>query len=147
MPRLLRPLLGVLLGGVLLSAALTAAPAVAPTFAASDRPVCFVADDHVACVDRAGLNFGGPIGDQVRSLLAAMLAGPTAAERAAGIRSALPPQTELAEVAVTADRAEIKLIVPAAFLATLTDVQVESINQQVHLTLMPFNFKWLAVYA
>lgn len=136
-----------LLGVALLGGALSATHAAAPIPAVSNRPVCFVAGYDVACVDRAGLNSDGPISDQVRSLLAAMLAGPTAAERAAGVRSALPPQTELAEVAVEADRAEIKLSVPADFLASITDVQVESINQQVHLTLTPFNFKWLAVYA
>lgn len=151
MMRSFRRFVVVLLGGALwlalLGGALSATRAAASLPAASDRPICFVDGYDVACVDRAGLNPAGPIGDQVRSILAAMLAGPTAAERAAGVRSALPPQTELAEVAVDTDRAEIKLIVPATFLATLTDVQVESISRQFHLTLTPFNFKWLAVYA
>lgn len=140
-------LAGLLGGGVLLAAALATTHAAAPLPAAVGRAICFVDDNEVSCVDRAGLMVDGPIEDQTRSIVAAMLAGPTAAERATGVTSALPAGTTLAEVAASTDRAEIKLIVPADFLDAITDVQVESINQQFNLTLLPFNFKWLGVYA
>ncbi|MBI5567215.1 MAG: GerMN domain-containing protein, partial [Chloroflexi bacterium] len=109
--------------------------------------VCFAVDYTTACVNRPALNTSGTLTEQVRSLIEAMLAGPTSAEQAQGLRSALPAGAKLADVRVIDRQATIDLDLPQAFLDQLTDLQAEAINQQFNLTLLPFNFTWLAVNA
>jgi N-acetylmuramoyl-L-alanine amidase len=109
--------------------------------------ICFVVDDAVSCVNRPARNTTGTPTDQVRALIAAMLIGPTAAEQAQGLQSALPAAAKLANLRVIDRQANIDLILPQPFLDSLSDLQAEAINQQFNLTLLPFNFTWLAVNA
>jgi N-acetylmuramoyl-L-alanine amidase len=108
--------------------------------------ICFVSNDQVSCVDRV-LPANASTADQVRSLVEAMLTGPTSAEKAGGIRSALPDGTRLKDVLVTDADARIDLILPDAFLKSLVDAQVEDINEQFSVTFTPFSFKRIDVNA
>lgn len=118
-----------------------------PQSSPSANLVCFAADYAAACVERPALNASGTPTEQVRALIEAMLLGPTATEQAQGLRSALPAEAKLAAVRVIDRQATIDLDLPQAFLDQLSDVEAEAINQQFNLTLMPFDFTWLAVNA
>ncbi|MBP7689566.1 MAG: GerMN domain-containing protein, partial [Thermoflexales bacterium] len=118
-----------------------------PQSASPANLICFAVDYTVACVERPALNASGPLTDQIRALIEAMLLGPTASEQAQGLRSALPAETKLVAVRVIDRHTTIDLAVPQSFLNQLTDLQAEAINQQFNATLMPYNFTWLAVNA
>ncbi len=108
------------------------------------KTLCFVSDG-VACVDRIGIQSTGALTDRVRSLMQTMVAGPTASERALGVRSALPAGAALVDVSVTPDRAVIRFDLPAAFLSTFDASDAEDVNEQVATTLTPFNFSRIDV--
>lgn len=116
-------------------------PTPAPQLAASGSspsPVCFYHEQQLACVSRLGAQVAGSPQDQARQLLLALVAGPTAAERASGLRSALPAGTQLADVAVQGDAVAIKLALPESFLYGGLDALVsEEINEQIIKTLYP----------
>ena len=107
---------------------------------ASSGTLCFVSQAAVSCVERAGVEFAGTLTDQVRSLMHMLVAGPTPAERARGVRSALPAGASLAEVSASPERAVIRFDLPAAFLASFDAGDAEDVNEQVAVTLTPFNF-------
>ena len=107
----------------------------------------FIVATAVSCANRPELTATITPTDQVRALIEAMLAGPTSAEQAQGRQSVLPVEAKLADVRVIDQQATVDLDLPPAYLDTLTDLQSEAINQQFNLTLLPFNFTWLAVNA
>jgi N-acetylmuramoyl-L-alanine amidase len=111
-----------------------------PVQVAAPGVLCFVSDGATACVDRAGIEFAGALTDQVRSLMQMLVAGPTAAERARGVRSALPAGAALADVSASTGRAVIRFDLPSAFLASFDAGDAEDVNEQVATTLVPFNF-------
>ncbi|MGH2593939.1 MAG: N-acetylmuramoyl-L-alanine amidase, partial [Anaerolineae bacterium] len=102
--------------------------------------LCFVSEGATSCVDRAGIQSTGTLTDRVRSLMQAMVAGPTAPERARGVRSSLPAGAALIDVRVATDRGVIRFDLPASFLSTFDAGHAEDVNEQVATTLTPFNF-------
>ncbi len=77
-------------------------------------------------------------GEQARALLEALMAGPTAGERASGLRSALPAEAKLADVIVTGDAITVALSLPEEFLYGGLDPLVsDEINAQIIKTLYP----------
>ncbi len=118
-----------------------------PGQAASSGTLCFVSEGAISCVDRAGVEFAGTLTDQVRSLMQMLVAGPTAAERARGVRSALPAGAALAELSASPGRAVIRFDLPPAFLASFDAGDAEDVNEQVATTLTPFNFARIDVEA
>ncbi len=121
--------------------------AVQPGQPSSTGTVCFVGKGVVSCVERTGIQSTGPLTDQVRSLMVAMVAGPTIAEQRVGVRSSLPPDAALVDVSAANDRAVIRFHLPAPFLSTFDAGDVEDINEQVATTLTPFNFARIDVEA
>jgi len=110
-------------------------------------PVVFWSDHGPAAVGRVVTTSisGDP---NPRSLLAALLAGPTAEERSRGVWSAIPQGTALASLEVRADHTVfVRLDVPPEALATLDADAVETIIQQVALTLQPVGWRDLHVQA
>ncbi|HLF26370.1 MAG TPA: N-acetylmuramoyl-L-alanine amidase [Anaerolineae bacterium] len=107
--------------------------------AASASTLCFVNAGISACVDRVGIQSTGTLTEQVRSLAGALVAGPTASERAQGIQSALPPGARLVDVSATAARTVIRLELPASYLSTFDAGDAEDVNAQVATTLTPFD--------
>lgn len=108
------------------------------TSGSASSPVCFYREQQLACVSRVGVQAAGSPQDQARQLLLALVAGPTVAERASGLRSALPAGTQLADVAVQGDAVAIKLALPESFLyGGLDALTSEEINEQIIKTLYP----------
>jgi hypothetical protein len=111
-----------------------------PQSPTSDVPICFYRDHALTCVDRAGVQKGPQPGDEARALIQALVDGPTSAERAAGIRSALPEGAQLADVSVAGDAVTIKLVLPESFLYGGLDPLVsDEITEQVVKTLYPLD--------
>ncbi len=105
-----------------------------------DIPLCFYRDHTSACVDRAGLQKGLQPGDEARALIQALVDGPTSAERATGIRSALPEGAQLADVSVDGDAVTVKLLLPESFLYGGLDPLVsDEITEQIVKTLYPLD--------
>ncbi|HZY45875.1 MAG TPA: GerMN domain-containing protein, partial [Anaerolineae bacterium] len=113
----------------------------------SGGTICFANRDSVSCVQRLGVQSIGSITDQVRSLIQSMLSGPTFSERAAGVQSALPDRSKLGDLAVTPDRVVIDFNLPSDFIASLRDDQVEAVNEQIMVTLTPYNFTRVEINA
>jgi len=87
-----------------------------------------------------------PAGERPADWLAALLAGPTASERAQGLWSAIPAGTELAGLDVSADgRVTVRLRLPPEALARLDAETLEIIEQQIAWTLEPLNWQELYV--
>jgi N-acetylmuramoyl-L-alanine amidase len=107
--------------------------------------VCFVNAEQTMCVNRPSLSAAATLTDEVRSLIQLLLAGPTQSESTRGAQSALPAAAQLASVEVNDDRVNLKFIFPSAFLTTLTDQQVEDINEQFRITFTPYNFQRIDV--
>ena len=115
-------------------------------------PVCFWSVQGPVCVERpaeAGAAALDPEGS-----LAALLAGPTADERARGIWSAIPEGTTLVGVQYTPSEAEpmqqdrtvvVRLRVPLEALRTLDHGTFEVIVQQVGRTLEPLGWRDLRI--
>jgi N-acetylmuramoyl-L-alanine amidase len=106
----------------------------------STGTLCFVDEGAATCVARVGIQSSGVLTDQVRALMQSMLAGPTAAERAAGVRSALPDGATLVDVLASRGRVVVRLNLPADYLATFDAGDAEDANRQVATTLTPYNF-------
>ena len=119
----------------------TATRAVSDTSLSTALPVCFVNAGQVTCVNRPALSAATTITDQVRTLALLLIAGPTSTERAQGVQSALPGNAQLGRVRAAERQAVIGLILPDDFLRTLTDDQVEDINEEFRTTFTPFNFQ------
>ena len=146
-PRLLVVIsVSVLLITVALAAASVQAQDGSPPPTSSPSIICFVSDDRTSCVDRS-LPLTQSMTDQVRSLIEAMLIGPTPIEKTSGARSALPTETQLHDVSVIDDRVSIDLIFPDAFLISLTAAQVEDVNEQFRVTFTPINLKRIDINA
>ncbi|HET7090465.1 MAG TPA: hypothetical protein VFL17_17660, partial [Anaerolineae bacterium] len=120
---------------------------VSPASGGTGGVVCFVAEGATACVERFGIQSIGTLTDQVRSLMQAMVDGPTAAERSRGIRSALPAGAALADVMASPERAVVRFDLPPAYLASFDAGDAEDVNEQVATTLTPFNFARIDVEA
>jgi len=115
--------------------------------ASTSSTVCFVNQYSVACVDRPTLSASTAITDEIRSLTRWLIAGPTNREQAQGVVSSLPIGTQLDHVSVIDNQVMIDLVLPDASLATLTDQQVEDINEQFHTTFTPYNFQRIQINA
>ena len=106
----------------------------------SDIPLCFYRDHALACVNRVGMQRATQAGDEARVLIQALVDGPTSAERATGIHSALPDGAQLADVSVAGDTVTIKLVLPESFLyGGLDPLGSDEITEQVVKTLYPLD--------
>jgi N-acetylmuramoyl-L-alanine amidase/Fibronectin type III domain/Sporulation and spore germination len=104
----------------------------------SPSPVCFYREQQLECVRRLGTQATGSPQDQARRLLLALVEGPTSAERASGLRSALPAGAQLADVTIRGDAVAVKLALPEPFLyGGLGALVSEEINEQIIKTLYP----------
>ena len=114
--------------------------------------VCFLSAYGLACVERP---WTGAIDDAQatsQALLAALVAGPTAEERAQGLHSAIPSETELSGVACSPSGAKgecraatVQLHLPPQALTVLTPLIVEGVVEQVAATLHPLGWRDLRV--
>jgi N-acetylmuramoyl-L-alanine amidase len=148
----LRGIVAVLCGLILiaLSLALSAiAPAAAQTPEAISTPatVCFVQQYTIACVQRPTLSTATTITSEIESLTRWLIAGPTSGEQAQGAVSSLPDGTQLDHVSVIDNEVTLNLVLPDAALKTLSDQQVEDINEQFRITFTPYNFQRLQINA
>ena len=96
----------------------------------------FYRDGQAMAVDRPG-TLSGDAGQDARRLLVALLAGPTAAERAAGLASALPAGAELASVTTAGEAVTVDLWLPSIFLygeldLAGSDAAVDQIVKTLH---------------
>jgi len=99
---------------------------------------CFYRERQLACVSRLAVQAIGSPQDQARALLQALIEGPTPAERASGLRSALPDGTQLADVTVTGDAVTVRLVLPEAFLyGNFNPLLSDEITEQIIKTLYP----------
>ncbi len=129
------------------STGLTPVPAASSAQATPANAVCFVSNDQAACVNRISIQAAGTLTDQVRAQVQSLVSGPTSDERAAGVRSALPDGATLSDLSVTDRDVVIDLVLPDAFLSSLTASQVEDANQQFLTTLLPFDLLRIDVMA
>ncbi|RLC89525.1 MAG: hypothetical protein DRI77_15625, partial [Chloroflexi bacterium] len=106
-------------------------------------PVCFLGEQGPVCVERAGPD--APITPE--ALLSSLLAGPTADERARGLRSAIPAGTTLEDVQVFSTTFTVRLVLPAEALAGLDTMAVEEIVTQIAATLEMLGWRDLRVEA
>ena len=109
--------------------------------------ICFASEGVVACVHRIGIRSSGTLTDRVRSLILAMITGPSMGEQALGIQSALPAGAALADVQASPNRAVIRFDLPDSFLSSLDAGATEDVNEQIATTLTPFNFARIDVEA
>jgi hypothetical protein len=130
----------------LLLLSIWAAPAAAQEGTGQATPVCFWSIQGPVCVERAaGIGVAVAGGDLERAL-ALLVAGPTARERALGLRSAIPEDTVLAEVWIDPDGTVIvRLHVPPDALRDLDHDAFEAIVSQIRWTLEPFHWRDLRV--
>jgi hypothetical protein len=75
------------------------APVAAQGWEYDTTPVCFWSPQGPVCVERAAV-VAVDAGDDLDRVLTALMAGPTARERAQGIWSAIPERTVLAEAGI-----------------------------------------------
>ena len=111
--------------------------------------VCFLSEQGPVCVERAGADAlaGGGVRVAPELLLSSLLAGPTAEERARGLRSAIPGGTVLEDVQVLSTTFTVRLVLPAEALAGLDTMAVEEMVEQVAATLEPLGWRDLRVEA
>jgi len=115
------------------------------TSAQETTPVCFWSAQGPVCVERAvEVQAARP---EPRELLSALLAGPTAEERARGLRSAIPEGTALSSVQVFSTTFTVRLVLPDEALSRLDGMTVEEIVQQIAATLEPLGWRDLRVEA
>jgi uncharacterized lipoprotein YddW (UPF0748 family) len=109
--------------------------------------VCFYQDGQAMPAARTVDLSGVPQAD-AELLVAELLAGPTRAEQEEGITSALPPGTELLDVAVSGSQVVVDLLVPFDFLHTELDpVLSDAIVRQIVRTLEPLGLYHFEVRA
>jgi len=107
-------------------------------------PVCFWSAQGPVCVRR--MVGAGAAGLEPDGLLATLLAGPTAEERAQGLWSAVPPQTTLDGVAVRPDlTVVVRLRVPLDALHNLSHETFEAIVEQIGWTLAYLDWRDLRI--
>ena len=112
-----------------------------PQATSATSVICFANGYDVTCVNRLALNQNGTVTEQVRSLIDLTLSGPTEAERAQGVQSALPTDAQLAALHVIDRRVSIDLNFSIDDLKSLNADQVEAIDEQFRATLTPYNFQ------
>ncbi|MGD8791286.1 MAG: family 10 glycosylhydrolase [Anaerolineae bacterium] len=106
-----------------------------PVVAQADLTLYFYRDGGAVPVAREGVLSGEPRDDAI-SLLTALLAGPTPAERAAGLTSPLPPGAALLDVTVEGQAVTVDLDLPLDFLRSVLDPgRADAIVEQVVKTL------------
>ncbi|MDY6876336.1 MAG: N-acetylmuramoyl-L-alanine amidase [Chloroflexota bacterium] len=110
-------------------------------------PVCFLSEHGPICVERPGADVIASARAAPELLVSALLAGPTAEERARGLRSAIPEGTVLESVQVFSTTFTVRLILPAGALAGLDALAVEEMVEQVATTLEPLGWRDLRVEA
>nr|HID12648.1 hypothetical protein [Anaerolineae bacterium] len=110
-------------------------------------PVCFWGEQGLVCVERTRADALAGARVTSESLLAMLLAGPTAEEWARGLRSAVPRGTRLAGVEVVGRAFTVRLVLPDEPLAGLDGMTVEEIVEQVAATLEPLGWRDLRVEA
>jgi len=103
--------------------------------------LCFWSDQGPVCVERA-VEMGPAALPDPEGLLVALLAGPTARERARGIWSAIPAGTTLEGLEVRPDgTVTVRLGVPFDSLQGLDHATFEAIVWQLALTLEPLGWR------
>ncbi len=113
----------------------------------SDLTIYFYGEGQPTAVARPGALQGDAEAD-AETLLAALLAGPTADELAAGLASPLPPGTELARVTVAGEAVTVDLRLPLDYLRTeLNPDLCDAIGEQVVKTLHPLGLHQVSVQA
>ncbi|NLF00119.1 MAG: hypothetical protein GX601_03990 [Anaerolineales bacterium] len=150
-------LLGLGLGAV---PTLPAAPDAAMSIAdAPGAQVCFWSEYGLACVERGVTSAAdGDRRGQARALLDVLLTGPTAAELAQGLVSAIPAGTRLASVdcqrladgrepGLSCGQVRVRLEWPAENLGRLDDAAVEAAVRQAGATLEPVGWRDLLLEA
>ncbi len=109
--------------------------------------VCYSSAQGIVCVVRVNLPVTSAVTTDPVVLLEALLGGPTKAERARGLRSAIPPGTELAGAAVDDTTLTVRLRLPEGAVVQLDRQAVEEIVRQVASTLEPLGWRRLHVEA
>jgi N-acetylmuramoyl-L-alanine amidase len=137
----------VLLTGSLLLFTNTPASAHTRSVIAAPPTICFVQHYSAACVQRLTVSASATITAEIESLTRQLIAGPTSGEQAQGVVSALPNGTQLDQVSVIDNEVTIDLVLLDVALRTLTDQQVEDINEQFRVTFTPYNFQRLQINA
>ncbi|RPI53825.1 MAG: hypothetical protein EHM56_06865, partial [Chloroflexi bacterium] len=109
----------------------------------------FYRDGQAVAVERPpALQRSGTPQAGAEGALRALLAGPSAAERSAGLESALPAGTELIAVAVDGEHATVDLRLSLAFLRSeLEAVRSDAIVEQIVKTLHPLGLHRVQVRA
>ncbi|RLC77033.1 MAG: hypothetical protein DRI81_09265 [Chloroflexi bacterium] len=106
--------------------------------------VCFWSAQGQDCVER--WRRLGSTGTEVEGLLATLLEGPTAAERARGVRSAIPVGTVLGEPPLqSGGTVTVYLKMPPDALRTLDHASFEVIVEQIGWTLEPLGWRDLRI--
>ncbi|MGD2205153.1 MAG: GerMN domain-containing protein, partial [Anaerolineae bacterium] len=114
---------------------------------AGNPVVYFYRDGQAVPVVRPVAPSGDPQAD-AETLLEALLAGPTADERAAGLMSPLPPGADLVAVTVDADEVTVDLDLPLDFLREQLDpFRSDAIVEQIVKTLHPLGLHHVHVRA
>ncbi|MEJ2208271.1 MAG: GerMN domain-containing protein [Anaerolineae bacterium] len=107
----------------------------------------FYRDGQIVPVARAGI-LSGDAGQDAARLLAALLAGPTAAERSAGLSSALPAGAKLADVATAGEAVTVDLWLPDDFVRDELDpARSDAAVDQIVKTLHPLGLNRVLVRA
>jgi len=107
-------------------------------------PVCFWSDQGTVCVQRASSTEDHLL--RAEESLEALLAGPTAAERAQGVWSAIPAGSALEELQLQPDGTVIvRLEVPEQALANLSHEAFEAIVEEIGTTLEPLGWRDLRI--
>jgi hypothetical protein len=127
--------------------ALVVAGVVSPSLSAEqgvEAAICFWSVQGPVCVER--VVEGGDDGPDAEALMAALLAGPTPAESAQGVWTAIPTDTTLEGVEVgTGDTVTVRLRVPSEALDDLDHDVFEVIVHQVGGTLEPLGWRDLHI--
>ncbi len=127
--------------------ALVVAGVVSPSLSAEqgvEAAICFWSVQGPVCVER--VVEGGDDGPDAEALMAALLAGPTPAESAQGVWTAIPTDTTLEGVEVGAgDTVTVRLRVPSEALDGLDHDVFEVIVLQIGGTLEPLGWRDLRI--
>ncbi len=113
----------------------------------SPQTICFVNSGQTACVERPRPSSATTITTEIQALTRWLIAGPTATEKAQGVQSPLPENTQLGFVTADERHVLIGLNLPDEFLRALTDSQVEDINEEFRTTFIPYNFQRMEIDA
>ena len=111
----------------------------------TDTPVCFRRGGDIYCVERS-LLAGSDVVEQLQAALNALIAGPTAEERADGLWSAIPTDgVELVQLTVEGMRVSVYLSLPEVFLTQeFNPLLSDQIIEQIVKTIQPFRAELVA---